>query len=314
MRDVWFDSGGVRCAAWHFEGEGAAFAAERGRPCVVMAHGIGGTRDSGLRPFAERFAAAGLDAFVFDYRHFGDSGGEPRQLVSVRRQHADYHAAIAHARGLDGVDPDRIVVWGSSYAGGHVIAVAADDDRLAAAVSQVPAADGLAALGELLRYAGPGQLLRVTAHGIRDAAGALLGRAPHTLPLVGPPGSLAAMTTEDAEAGYKAIVGPTWRNEIGARALLEVGLNRPLRRAPDVRCPLLVQIAITDTVAPPAAAEKAAARAPRGEVRHYPLGHFDVYTGDGFERVVTDQVAFLTRHLGAPRVLAGANGSGRARG
>ena len=48
-RDVSFASGGETCAAWHFTGEGDAFASERGRPCVVMAHGIGGTRDSGPR-------------------------------------------------------------------------------------------------------------------------------------------------------------------------------------------------------------------------------------------------------------------------
>lgn len=311
MNDVWFESVGMRCAAWHFEGETDAFADERGRPCVVMAHGLGGTRDSGLRPFAERFAAAGLDVLLFDYRHFGDSEGEPRQLVSVKRQHADYHAAIAFARGLDGVDPDRIVVWGTSYAGGHAIVVAADDGRVAAAVSQVPATDGLAALANLARYAGVGLLARATAHGLRDAAGALLGRPPHTIPLVGPPGSLAAMTSEDAEPGYKAVVGPTWRNEMCARALLEVGLNRPISRAADVPCPLLIQIADRDAVAPPEAAQKAAWTATgRAEVRRYPIGHFDVYTGDGFERCAADQLHFLGRHLGAAR--SGTDSSVRA--
>jgi pimeloyl-ACP methyl ester carboxylesterase len=302
MRDVWFESGGVRCAAWHFEGAGDAFAGERGRPCVVMGHGLGATRDSGLRPFAERYAAAGLDVLLFDYRHFGDSEGEPRQLVSVKRQHADYHSAIAFARGLGGVDPERIVVWGTSYAGGHVIPVAADDGRVAAAVSQVPATDGLAALVNVGRYAGPGLLLRLTAHGIRDAVGAALGRAPHTVPLVGPPGSLAVMTSEDAEPGYRAITGPTWRNEMCARALLEAGLNRPIRRAGDVPCPLLIQIADRDSVAPAESAQKAAWRATgRAEVRRYPIGHFDVYTGDVFERAVADQLHFLGRHLGAGR-------------
>ena len=111
-------------------GEGDAFADEAGRrPCVVLAHGFGGTVDSGLMPYAERFAAAGLDALAFDYRHFGASAGEPRQLVSVPRQLEDYAAAIAFARGLDGVDPDRIVVWGTSFSGGHVVEVAVADGR-----------------------------------------------------------------------------------------------------------------------------------------------------------------------------------------
>src|SRR6202790_3998954 len=134
MSAISFDSGGVRCAGVHLSGETDAFADGDGRrPCVVLGHGFAGTVDSGLLPFAERFAAAGLDALAFDYRHFGASDGEPRPLLSIPRQLEDYAAAIARARTLDGVDPDRIVVWGSSYAGGHVVPVAGADGRGAAA-------------------------------------------------------------------------------------------------------------------------------------------------------------------------------------
>ena len=303
-RDLSFDSDDGRCAAWHYAGDGDAFAGERGRPCVVMAHGYGATRDSGLEPFAERFAAAGLDALLFDYRNFGASPGEPRQLVSWRRHRRDYRAALACARGLPGVDPDRVVLWGSSYAGGHVIAVAADEPDVAAVISQVPAADGLAAVLEIGRYAGVGQLARLTLAGLRDLASSALGRGPRMIPTVGPPGSLGAMTTEDAEPGYRAIAGPTWRNEVCARAALDAALNRPLQRAGEVSCPLLVQVAEFDTICPPDSAREAAWRARergRPEVRNYPLGHFDVYRGEAFERVVGDQLHFLRRHV-APAV------------
>src|SRR5687768_3488108 len=111
--DVTFDSGGVRCAAWWYRSGDDA-----GRPCIVMAHGIGGTRDSGLEPFAEAFADGGFDVLLFDFRSFGASGGEPRQHVTWRGQREDYLAAAAHARTLEGVDPDRIVLWGTSYSGG----------------------------------------------------------------------------------------------------------------------------------------------------------------------------------------------------
>jgi len=139
MSAVEFSSGGVRCAATHLPGEGDAFSDEHGRrPCVVLAHGFAGTVDSGLLPFAERFAAAGLDALAFDYRHFGASDGEPRQLLSVKRQLEDWAAAVAYARTLADVDPERIVLWGSSYSGGHVVAAAVADGRVAAVISQVP--------------------------------------------------------------------------------------------------------------------------------------------------------------------------------
>jgi pimeloyl-ACP methyl ester carboxylesterase len=271
-----------------------------------MAHGLGGTRDSGLLPYAERFAGAGLDALVFDYRHFGVSSGEPRQLLSMLRQRRDYHAAIAHARGLDGVDSDRIVLWGTSYSGGHVICVGSEDPRVAAVVAQTPMVDGVAALRNLVEYAGLGQLVRLTVEGLRDVADALLGREPRLVPVVGPPGSFGAMTTEDAEPGYRRIAGPSWRNELCVRGTLEFAVNRPIARAARVGCPLLVQVAAEDSVAPAEAARRAARRADlsgRCEVRGYPIGHFDIYVGDGFERAVTDQIDFLSRRLaqGSPR-------------
>jgi len=307
---VSFDSGGVLCAGVHLAGEGEAFADEQGRrPCVVLAHGFAGTVDSGLMPYAEGFAAAGMDALAFDYRHFGASAGEPRQLVSIRRQLEDYAAAIAFARTLDGVDPQRIVVWGSSYSGGHVVAVAVADGRVAAVIAQTPAMDGVATLANVARYAGPGLLARLVLAGLRDLAGSLLGRPPLMVAVVGPPGSLGVMTSADAEPGYGTIAGPSWRNEVAARIALAAGSYRPGLQADRLPCPILVQIADHDAVAPVKAAQEAAWRATgRAEVRNYPIGHFDVYTGAPFERALADQVHFLRRHLagGAARSAASA--------
>jgi pimeloyl-ACP methyl ester carboxylesterase len=301
MSAVSFDSGGVRCAAVHLRGEGDAFADEDGlRPCAVLAHGFGGTVDSGLMPFAERFAAAGIDALAFDYRHFGASGGEPRQLLSIPRQLEDYASAIAFARSLSGVDPERIVVWGSSYSGGHVVPVAVADGRVAAVISQVPAMDGVATLLNLARYAGASQIARLVLAGARDLAASLRGRPPVMLAQVDAPGGVAFMTTADAEPGCRAIVGPSWRNEVAARIALAAGAYRPGLQADRLPCPILIQIADRDAVAPVKAAQDAAWRATgRAEVRTYPIGHFDIYTGPPFERAITDQLHFLRRHVGA---------------
>lgn len=103
-----------------------------------MAHGFGGTRDTWLLGYAEAFADAGIDTLLFDYRGFGASEGTPRQDVSFRRQRQDYHAAIAAARQLPGVDPDRVIIWGTSYSGGHVLAVAVQDPRIAARKRETP--------------------------------------------------------------------------------------------------------------------------------------------------------------------------------
>jgi dienelactone hydrolase len=289
-RDVSFSSGGVQCAGWLYT------PSEPGpHPIAVLAHGFGGVRTARLGAFGERFAAAGVAALVFDYRHFGDSGGEPRQLLDIKRQLADWRAAVAFARELDGIDPDRVAVWGTSFSGGHVAVIAAEDHRLAAAVSQGPFLDGIWAL----RAAGPRNILRLTAAGLRDEARRLRGRGPFMLPVVGPPGSLAAMNSPDAEPGYRALFedDSQFRNEVAARIGLKVGMYRPIRHAARIACPWLVCVADRDVVTPPEPALAAAAKAPRGEVRRYPVGHFDIYVGETFEQVAADQVAFLEQHL-----------------
>jgi fermentation-respiration switch protein FrsA (DUF1100 family) len=263
-----------------------------------MAHGLGGTRDSGLLPFAEAFAGAGLEVLLFDYRCFGDSTGEPRQLASPPRHRQDYAAAVAFARTLDGVDPDRIVLWGTSWSGGHVVYAAAADPRIAAVISQNPDLDGVRTLGMIARYGGIKQLATVTAHGLLDGARALRGGEPHRIPTVGPPGTVGAMTSEESDPGYHAIAGPTWRNELTARAVLDESRNRAVTRARRVRCPLLIQVALADSVAAPSACPVAADRAPRAELISYPIAHFDIYLGEARERAIADQLEFLDRSLG----------------
>jgi pimeloyl-ACP methyl ester carboxylesterase len=301
MSTVEFQSSGIRCVGVHLRGRGDTFlGADGGRPCVVLANGFGATVDSGLVPYVERFAGAGVDALAFDYRGFGASEGEPRQLLSIAEQLQDYAAAIAFARSLTGVDADRIVVWGSSYSGGHALAAAVADGHVGAVIAQIPAMDGLAALVNVVRYAGPGQLARLTLAGLRDLSASLRGRPPVMVDIVAPPGSLAAMTSPDAEPGYRAIAGPSWRNEVAARFALTAAAYRPGLQADRLPCPMLVQIADRDTVAPVKAAQQAAWRATgRAEVRTYPIGHFDIYTGEPFERAIADQLHFLRRHLGA---------------
>jgi uncharacterized protein len=265
-------------------------------PCVVLGHGFGAVKEGGPIRVAERYAAAGYAGLAFDYRHFGESGGEPRQLLDIGRQLDDWRAAVDHARRLDGVDPGRIALWGSSFAAGHVLEIAAGDPRVAAVVAQVPYVDGIATIREL----GPIAALKLTVAGLIDAAGAMRGSEPRCIPLVGPPGSTAAMTTPDAQPGYAAIYdeGFEWRNEFAPRVALRLPLYRPGDRADDIEAPVLIQVAAGDAITPPAPAVAAAARAPRGELITYAgLGHFEVYRGEPYERVVADQLEFLHRHL-----------------
>ncbi|WP_227012958.1 MULTISPECIES: alpha/beta hydrolase [unclassified Pseudonocardia] len=298
--EITFASAEAHCAAWHYPGSPGRFDTPAGRPCVVMAHGFGATRDGGLDGFAEAFATAGLDVVAFDYRGFGTSGGEPRQVADPAAQLADYRAAVAAARRLNGVDPERIVLWGVSFAGGHVLEVAAADPRVAATVALTPVADGLAAASSIFRREGVSGALRTTVAGLRDVVGSWLGRPPYLVRLTGAPGTLAALTAPGALEDYTSMAGPTWRNEVAGRAFLRLPTYRPGRAARRIVRPLLVQLADLDQSAPAGAAQTAASRAPRAEVRHYPCDHFDIYPGRGWhEAAVAHQLAFLHRHLAA---------------
>jgi len=295
-RSVRFASGGAECAAWHF-GPGGSGA------CVVMAHGLGAIKEVGLERFARRFAAAGHDVVAFDYRGFGESGGEPRQVVDIAGQQQDWRAAIEFARGLSGVAWERIVLWGTSYAGGHVLQLAARLEGLAAAVAQVPMADGLAAA----RSVGLVQTARLAGHGLLDAVGARLGRAPHTVAITGAPGELALLTSPDAAAGLEILNpdGYPWPNEIAARFVLHAGAHRPGRDAARIDCPLLVVVCDDDAVTPAAPALAAARRAPRGQLLRLSGGHYAVYQDEGFERAVQAELGFLEHHLPAPAPVPG---------
>lgn len=261
-------------------------------PCVVMAHGFTGTRDDGLPGYAEAFRDAGFAVVLFDYRHFGASTGEPRQLLDIARQQEDYRAVVAWARRQDGIDPDRIVLWGSSFSGGHVLTLAAEDQRIAAVIAQAPFTDAI----PTLRQVPLPNIARLTVAGIRDQLGAWRGRPPRLIAAVGDPGSVAAMTAPGAKAGFAAIRPPDslWRNEFAARLMLRFPLFRPTLRAPRLTMPLLVCVCDEDTTTPPGSSIDAARRAPRGELLRYPYGHFAIYTDP---QVKADQVAFLNRVL-----------------
>jgi uncharacterized protein len=289
--DVQFTSGDDRISAWLYRPAGAPAA-----PLLVMAHGLGAVRSMRLDVYAERFSAAGYACLVFDYRNFGDSEGQPRQVLDIDMQLADWAAAVAYARTLDGIDHDRIVLWGTSFGGGHVITTAARLPGIAAVIAQCPFTDGLASARTL---SNPLVTARITARAIRDAIGARLGRPPVMIATAGKPEQVALMKTPDAYPGYLRLVpaGVELRNEVAARIALRVFTYRPGLLTPKIGCPILFCVCRDDSLAPADATLRHAANAPRGEVRTYPEGHFAIYVDEPFERVVADQLAFLDEHV-----------------
>jgi dienelactone hydrolase len=293
--EVRWPSGSDECHAWLYLPQ-AASASSR-VPVVVMAHGLGGVKRLRLDAFAERFRDAGYACLVFDYRYFGDSGGEPRELLDIARQREDWRAAVAFARSVPEVDPERVIVWGTSFAGGHAMVTAADDPLIAAAIAQCPFTDGLASV----RAMHPKTSAKLTVRALQDLAAKLLGRTPVRVPLTGAPGEVGLMTAPDAVSGYQALVEHASMTDvpdrIPARIALDILRDAPGRRAKDVTQPILFCVCETDSVAPAHATLKHAGHAPRGETRRYGYGHFDIYLGEPFEQVIGDQIAFLDSHV-----------------
>lgn len=289
--DVEFPSDGVTCRGWLYLPD-----ADGPRPIIVMAHGLGGLRTMRLDAYAERFRAAGYACLVFDYRHFGASDGEPRQLLDIQHQLGDWAAAIVHARSRKDVDASRIVLWGTSFGGGHVLSTAADDPSIAAVISQCPFTDGFASALAIE----PLSSLKVTAYAIADRIGALFGRPPILLPNAGLPGAAAFMTAPDALDGIFQLIPPGQPHEptpIAARFGLDIIRYHPGRRVPQIRCPVLFCVCDNDTVAPAKATLRHASKAKNGEIKRYADGHFEIYVGAAFERVIADQLDFLKRHV-----------------
>src|SRR6266545_2868715 len=157
-QDIEFDAEGVTLRGWLYLPDGATGPV----PTVVMAHGFSAVKEMYLDSYAEVFAAAGLGALVFDNRNFGASDGEPRQEIDPWAQVRDYRHAITYAQTRPEVDPGRIGVWGSSYSGGHVLALGAIDKRIGCVVAQVPLGGRLRHFQRPVRrdYRGANRVLR----------------------------------------------------------------------------------------------------------------------------------------------------------
>ncbi|KAJ3510251.1 hypothetical protein NLJ89_g4785 [Agrocybe chaxingu] len=77
--------------------------------------------------YAEAFASSGYACLLFDYRRWGTSDGTPRNIIDISEQLDDYKAVIKYARqNSEEYDGSRVVLWGTSFSGGHVIRLGTD--------------------------------------------------------------------------------------------------------------------------------------------------------------------------------------------
>ena len=285
-----FESQGLRCA-----GTLTLPANAVNPPVIVMAHGFACVRAMNLPDLAERFVEAGYATFLFDYRNFGDSEGLPRHWVDPKRHQQDWLAAIRHLQTMPQIDTKRIVLWGTSLSGGHVLTLASQGIAVQAVIAQFPHVSGVATLSTLH----PLSALKIVAAGLLDWVGSKLFNWNFYRPVVGRPGEAAGISSPDAWEGLKLMLSSkvSWENKVLSRVFLKIAFFNPIHLVRRIQVPTLVLAGRTDAVTPASAALKAAVRIPRGEFVLIDCNHFEQYVGRGLEENAIEQLGFLREHV-----------------
>ena len=294
--DVRFNSEGLSCAGWYYLPDDIA-PGER-RPAIVMAHGWSGVKEQFLANFAEAFAAAGLVVLVFDYRRLGESDGEPRGEIIPDEQRRDYKNAISWVCQQPEVDAERIGLWGTSYSGGHVLVVAADDRRVKAVVAHVPA---VGVRSTTFRWLRRGMFSEVWHAGRLIVRQFLRPKETVMIPVVSARGGPATLPGEEAWQWKQrsAALAPSWRNEVTVRSVI-AGMRDAVRPSiPRIApTPLLMVLASRDHYC--FTDEQLRAFATAGEPKkllEVDGGHFDFYDGPGLAQVLPAEVEWFKKHL-----------------
>jgi len=295
--DIGFCSEGARLAGWLYRPAtgGEDF------PIVIMSHGFSAVKEQYLDQYANIFRGKGLGVLVYDHGCFGESEGVPRYEVDPERQRRGYRDAITYAQTIDGVDPNRIGIWGTSYSGGHVMVIAAQDRRVKAVVAQVPTISGRIVA---MRRSATRQSAELRELLAEDRVSRVLGKAGGYVDVV-------AKTADDPCAlpgadSYEYFMGSAkkasrWHPRVTLRSLELARLNEPGAFARLISpTPLLMIVAEHDELTPTDLALDAYDRAEEPKALEIlPGGHFDPYVAhfDRSSRVAADWfVAHLIKH------------------
>jgi pimeloyl-ACP methyl ester carboxylesterase len=297
--DVEFSSDGVTLRGWYYRATSGGTA-----PTIVMCHGFAAVKEMYLDRYAEVFSANGFNVLVYDNRNLGASDGTPRGEITPWQQIDDFRNAITYAETLEGTDPERIGIWGSSYSGAHVLVVAAQDRRVKCVSSQVPVVDGDANFRQLVRA----DFIDGARGGFdEDRRARFRGEDPVMIDVVNEdPMAPSALPTPDSYEwfiGTRELRAPGFVNSCTLRSVERFSEYQPgayIRLISPT--PLLMSVAVNDVLTPTKIAIDGfqEAREPKKMVV-LPGGHFDAYV-DGFEISSTVQLEWFTEHLltGAP--------------
>ncbi len=262
-----------------------------------MANAISAVKEITLPGYAERFAAAGYAVLAFDYRHYGISGGEPRNHLDPHEQQQDLTNAITWLRAQPEVDPDRIGGWGISLGGVHMLHLGAYDRRLKAVVS---VATGLNMSETLMGKEGLQGFLRIL-NGDHDQRFQTKADATY-IPAVSMPGKGGAMAFPEAYEFYteaQQTYAPSYDNRITLESLEYLFQDHSAESIHLIAPTALLMIHGERDLIPPAAVRPVFERA--GEPKKLVILdclHTDLYTREPWLTQSADEaIAWFDRYL-----------------
>lgn len=283
--DISFYSGGIKCSAWLYLPFG-----NKSYPVIVMAHGLGGVKEMWLDRYAERFVAAGYACFLFDYRNYGASDGDKRQLINVKAQLNDWNSAIDFIKKDKRINQNKVLLFGSSFSGGHVITLSAFRKDITAAISQCPYIDQRATIKSLSFFS----IIKFIPYVIGDLLSCLTGYHPVMLKFADPRGKSAFMSVPDYDKFIKRIPeNSNFVNKAPARSILEFLKYSPSRYIKYIDNPIYISVCMKDTLVPAYATIRCAKRMMKAIVKKYECGHFDIYFDNFFDEAIIDYIQFF---------------------
>ncbi len=229
-------------------------SSEKLLPLIILSQGFNGTKDAILEKYALKFVKNGYGAITYDYRHYGDSDGMPRQIYCGKEQLDDLRGAIAYARNRDEIDPDKIVLWGTSAAGNYGILIASEDRRIAGVIAQCGAYDHDED-SKLWKEKGDGIgfFLKLFVHAQRDKGRSRFGLSRHKISAYGKPGTTAMFRGKGVFEGAERLAADSinFKNEICAGFLVMPQVGDPIKAAEQVKAPLLMLVCEYDEILSP---------------------------------------------------------------
>ena len=291
MQPVSFNSQGCLIQGHLYLPPSAENASTAALPTILLAHGFCGVKELLLPAFAQYFAAHGYAALTFDYRGFGESEGEAGRLVP-QLQIEDIHAAIDYLSELPQVDAQRIGLWGSSFGGANVIIAGTQTDKVKCICAQLTFGDGERVItGEMTAEEKQKFVATLDKMQAKKVASGREMMVPIAKVLTDPQSVEFYQTYKD---DFPALTG-----KIPFLTTAETMSHKPELVVDQLNKPLLIVAADQDGVNPLSESESLFAKANEPKQLYIEQGatHYEVYTGEHFERVAKIELEWFNKFL-----------------